>query len=204
VFLVFLLLMAFFALNGTHQTASRLTWSFARDNAMVGSRWLNQIDRRQDVPIFALIFNFAVMFVIGCVYLGSTSAFNAFIGTGLILQHVTYAIPAALLMFRKRSSVWLPNARYFKLPSFLGWTANITTVFVAVFVLVFYTFPVAMPVTGSNMSKSPSPKRSISELKVSARLCKCCYRRDGHLRSVELVPSCSQALPRAAIGFHRI
>lgn len=154
VFLVSLLLMAVFALNGSQQTASRLTWSFARDNAIFGSRWLNKISPNQDVPIFALIFNFAIMFIIGCIYLGSTSAFNAFIGTGLILQQITYAFPAALLLFRKRSSVWLPPTRYFKLPSILGWTANVVTVCVAVFVLVFYTFPVAMPVTGSNMSKS--------------------------------------------------
>lgn len=68
VFLVSLLLMAVFALNGSQQTASRLTWSFARDNAIFGSRWLNKISPNQDVPIFALIFNFAIMFIIGCIY----------------------------------------------------------------------------------------------------------------------------------------
>jgi choline transport protein len=154
VFLVALLMMALFALNGSHQTASRLTWSFARDNAMFGSKWLNKISSKQGVPIAALIFNFAIMFIIGCIYLGSTSAFNAFIGTGLILQHVTYAFPAALLMYRKRSSVWLPQSRSFRLPSIVGWAANTVTVLFAVFVLIFYCFPVAMPVTGSNMSKS--------------------------------------------------
>ncbi|KAF2026651.1 amino acid transporter [Setomelanomma holmii] len=152
VFLVFLLMMALLALNGTHQTASRLTWSFARDNAVFGSRWLNKISPTQKVPIAALMFNFAIMFIISCIYLGSSSAFNAFIGTGLILQHVTYAIPAILLMYRGRSSLWLPPTRYFKLPSVVGWTANVVTVGFAVFVLVFYCFPVAMLVTGSNMN----------------------------------------------------
>jgi choline transport protein len=151
--------MAFFALNGSHQTASRLTWSFARDNAMLGSEWLNKISLRQEVPIAALIFNFAIMFIIGCIYLGSTSAFNAFIGTGLILQHVTYAFPAALLLYRKRSSMWLPPGRSFRLPSIVGWSANIITVLFAVFVLIFYCFPVAMPVTGSNMSTPAAPSR---------------------------------------------
>jgi len=146
-------MMALFALNGAQQTASRLTWSFARDNAMFGSRWLNKISPAQGVPIAALIFNYAIMFVIGCIYLGSSSAFNAFIGTGLILQHLTYAMPAVLLMYRGRSSVWLPQNRYFRLPSLLGWTANIVTVGFAIFVLVFYCFPVAMPVAGSNMSE---------------------------------------------------
>lgn len=92
------------------------------------------------------------MFVIGCIYLGSTSAFNAFIGTGLILQHVTYAFPAALLMMRKRSLKWLPEARSFKMPLVVGWTANLTTVMFAMLVLVFYDFPTVLPVNGTSMS----------------------------------------------------
>lgn len=153
VFLVVLLMMALFALNATQQTASRLTWSFARDNAIFGSHWLVKISAKQDVPIIALCFNFAIMFIIGCIYLGSSTAFNAFIGVGVILQQVTFAFPAALLLYRRRSSLWLPANRYFKLPSVLGWVANITTVLFAVFVLVFYSLPVILPAEGSNMSK---------------------------------------------------
>lgn len=148
-----LLLAVVFALNATHQTASRLTWSFARDNALFGSRWLGKMDDKQQVPIAALVFNFAIMFIIGCIYLGSTSAFNAFIGTGLILQHVTYAFPAVLLMMRKRSAKWLPSSRSFKLPSVVGWAANLTTVGFAILVFIFYDFPTVIPVTGTSMSK---------------------------------------------------
>lgn len=154
-FIVLLLLAVVFALNATHQTASRLTWSFARDDALFGSRWLGKIDEKQQVPIAALLFNFAIMFIIGCIYLGSTSAFNAFIGTGLILQHVTYAFPAVLLMMRRRSTKWLPESRSFKLPSIVGWVANCTTVAFAVLVLIFYDFPTVIPVTGTSMSKTP-------------------------------------------------
>lgn len=181
--------MALFALNGSHQTASRLTWSFARDNAMFGSQWLNKISPKQEVPIAALIFNFIIMFVIGCIYLGSTSAFNAFIGTGLILQHVTYALPAALLIFRKRSSLWLPQTRSFRLPSIIGWTANIITVLFAIFVLIFYCFPVALPVTGSNMSKLEAPSLHIQSLTLP-RLRKRCHRSDGAFRRLKLVSPC--------------
>ncbi|KAJ4984182.1 choline transport [Stagonosporopsis vannaccii] len=151
IFVVLLLLAVVFALNATHQTASRLTWSFARDDALFGSRWLSKINEKQQVPIAALLFNFAIMFIIGCIYLGSTSAFNAFIGTGLILQHVTYAFPAVLLMTRRRSAKWLPESRSFKLPSVVGWAANLTTVAFAILVLIFYDFPTVIPVTGTSM-----------------------------------------------------
>jgi amino acid transporter len=189
-FTIFLLVIVFTALNATHHTASRLAWSFARDNALVGSRWLNQMSPKQHVPIPALVFNFAIMFVIGCIYLASTSAFNAFIGTGLILQHITYAIPAALLMFRKRSSVWLPKNRYFRMPEVLGWAANLTTVGVAIFVLVFYTFPVAKPVTGGNMSQLNEPFTVDERLMRRFRLRCCCHRSDGSIYGCELGLMC--------------
>lgn len=154
VFVVLLCCAAVFALIGAQQTASRLTWSLARDRAIIGSQWLSEIHPMLEVPVWSLIFNFVVMFIIGCIYLGSSSAFNAFIGSGLVLQHISYAFPAALLMYRKRSEEWLPASRSFRLPNLAGWTVNIITIGFALLVLVFYDFPTVLPVTGSNMSKS--------------------------------------------------
>jgi choline transport protein len=153
VFVILVVLAAIFALIGGQQTASRLTWSLARDHALIGSQWLSKTHPRLDVPVWSLIFNFVVMFIIGCVYLGSSSAFNAFIGTGLILQHISYAFPAALLMYRKRSAIWLPSSRSFYLPIIVGWTVNIITICFAIVVLIFYNFPTALPVTGTSMSR---------------------------------------------------
>lgn len=153
VFVVLLCCAAVFALIGAQQTASRLTWSLARDRAIIGSKWLSKIHAKFEVPVWGLIFNFVIMFIIGCIYLGSSSAFNAFIGSGLVLQHISYAIPAALLMHRKRSDIWLPRDRAFRLPSVVGWSANAITIGFAILVLIFYDFPTVLPVTGSNMSK---------------------------------------------------
>ena len=144
---------ATFALIGAQETASRLTWSLARDEALWGSKWIGKIQDRLDVPVWALVFNASVVFIIGCIYLGSSSAFNAFIGTGLILQHISYAFPALLLLYRRRASDWLPESRKFRLPAVVGWAANLTTVCFAILVLIFYNFPTVMPVTGSNMSE---------------------------------------------------
>lgn len=68
-----LITIAFFALNGCVQTSSRLTWSFARDDALVFSRFITRIHPKLGVPVWALIFNQFVVFIIGCVYLGSTT-----------------------------------------------------------------------------------------------------------------------------------
>lgn len=148
-----LLTAATVALIAVQQTASRLTWSFARDNALIGSKFIGHIHPKLNVPVWALLANNAVVFIIGCIFLGSSTAFNAFIGTGLVLQQVTYAIPAALLMYWGRSSNFLPVNRPFKLVAPVGWIVNFFTVAFAVIVLIFYNFPVVLPVTGSNMSE---------------------------------------------------
>ncbi|PTB42508.1 hypothetical protein M441DRAFT_68032 [Trichoderma asperellum CBS 433.97] len=152
VFMAILLVAAFVALSAIQQTASRLTWSFARDNALIGSKFVCRIHPELGVPIWGLLVNNAVVFIIGCIYLGSSTAFNAFIGTGLILQQLSYAFPAALLLYRRRAVNVLPRKRLFKLYGPLGWIANILTVIFAITVLVFYNFPVILPVTGSNMN----------------------------------------------------
>ncbi|EMD68569.1 hypothetical protein COCSADRAFT_178367 [Bipolaris sorokiniana ND90Pr] len=155
-FLVFTHVAGYMAVSGCQQTASRLTWSFARDSGLVASSKIALIDERWQVPIWALCANGVMTFLIGCVYLGSSTAFNAFIGTGLILQLVTFAFPAALLLLTGRPKRFLPPNRTFGLPIAFGWVANVVTVAFALFCLVFYCFPPARPVTGSNMNYAPA------------------------------------------------
>ncbi|OAP54485.1 hypothetical protein AYL99_10933 [Fonsecaea erecta] len=151
-FMAILLTAAIVALIAVQQTASRLTWSLARDEALIWSRFIGRVHPSLQVPVWALLANNAIVFVIGFIFLGSSTAFNAFIGTGLILQQATYAIPAALLIYRKRSPMYLPVNRPFRLFGPLGWVVNFSTVAFAIVVLIFYDFPVVVPVSGFNMN----------------------------------------------------
>jgi choline transport protein len=145
------------------QTASRLTWTFARDEGLIASSRLSRLNARWEAPIWALCANAAVIFIIGCLYLGSSTAFNAFIGTGLILQLVTFAFPAALLLLRKRSDRFLPETRAFRLPFAFGWLANACTVGFSLLCFVCYNLPTVLPVHPSNMSKLHIPKTIASD-----------------------------------------
>jgi choline transport protein len=137
---------------GNFQTASRLTWAFGRDDAVIFSRQIGKMNHRLEVPVNALLANSILVLILGCVYLASTTAFNAMIGTGLIMQQLSIAFPAAILLFRGRSEEVLPKHRPVRLGPF-GWVANILTVVFAIIVLVFYDFPFVRPVTVGNMSK---------------------------------------------------
>ncbi|KAF7718131.1 Amino acid transporter [Penicillium ucsense] len=151
VFLSCFMVSVFFAVNGCQQTASRLTWSFARDDGILFSRYIKAVHPSLLVPVWALLFNAFVVFLMGCIYLASSTSFNALIGSGLVLQQLTFAIPATLLLYRKRSIEFLPASRSFRLGIF-GWVANFVTVAFAILVLVFYDFPAVVPVTGGNMN----------------------------------------------------
>lgn len=66
------------ALNAVHQTASRMTWSLARDDALFGSRWLAIVQPTLNVPIYALVVNGGVVLLIGIVYVCSSTGIPTF------------------------------------------------------------------------------------------------------------------------------
>ena len=80
-------------------------------------------------------------------------AFNALIGSSIVLQQLSFAIPIALLVYRKRPTEFLPRNRQFRMPEPLAWFANVFSLMFTVIVLVFFNFPSFLPVTASTMSK---------------------------------------------------
>lgn len=157
-FLVTLNVITLFAISGAIQTASRLTWSFARDDAVVLAPFLSRIHPRLGVPVWSLVANSACVFVLGCVYLGSSTAFNALVSTGIILQQLSFAFPAALMLYRRAKGTLeevMPSAKTgFKLRYGVGPVANVLTMVMALLALVFYDLPVILPVTVGNMNYS--------------------------------------------------
>ena len=128
---------AFIASIWNVQTSARLTWSFARDDAMVLSSFIKRTNDELGVPVWALLFNAFWLFIIGCVYLASSSgksllirsfrvprsfseAFNVFIGTTMLTEFISFTFPAALLMWRRRDPKYLPKKSPFNLGYSVG------------------------------------------------------------------------------------
>ncbi len=72
-FMASMTVVAFIAAIGSVQASSRLTWSFARDDAILLSKYLKITNDRLGVPVWALLFNAAWVFIIGCVQFVSTA-----------------------------------------------------------------------------------------------------------------------------------
>lgn len=73
VFMAALFAVSFVALNAVHQTASRLTWSFARDDALFLSSRLSIIHPTLGVPVYALLLDGLAVLLVGIVYVCSTT-----------------------------------------------------------------------------------------------------------------------------------
>ncbi|KAH6608591.1 Amino acid transporter [Trichoderma cornu-damae] len=153
VFLIVGIAIFTFILVATQQTTSRLLWALARDRGLVFSSHFSKLSPRLgDIPVAALMLDAGLIFLCGCISLGSTAAFNALIGAFSLMQMVSFAFPAALLLYRRRSEKVLPRKRAFRVPEMVGWACNIGTIVAAVVETVFFTFPIALPVTGSSMN----------------------------------------------------
>ncbi|KAF3762767.1 hypothetical protein M406DRAFT_45394 [Cryphonectria parasitica EP155] len=155
-FTLVLSIISLFAITGAQQTASRLTWCFARDEAIVLSPYLSCIHPRWDVPVWALLLNGACVAVLGFIYLGSSAAFNSLVSTGLILQQLSFAFPAALMLYRRAvgslAEVMPVTKERLRLRFGTGPVVNCLTIVLALLSLVFYDFPTALPVAADTMN----------------------------------------------------
>ncbi|OAX30759.1 hypothetical protein K503DRAFT_668449, partial [Rhizopogon vinicolor AM-OR11-026] len=73
--------------------ASRATWAFARDKAIPFHQHFSKIDPHlQDVPVNAFLLSTAIQVLLGLIYLGSSAAFNAFVGVAVMCLGASYAM----------------------------------------------------------------------------------------------------------------
>ncbi|CCT69399.1 related to HNM1-Choline permease [Fusarium fujikuroi IMI 58289] len=152
-FLVSLTVIVIFVLIAIQQTTSRLIWAFAKDRGLYLSHHLSQLSPKlREIPSNALVLNTVLVFFCGCLFLASTAAFNALVGSFLLLQMISFALPAALLIYQKRSSTFLPQCRGFRVPDPVGWICNFGTIIAAVIELVFFVFPSSLPVSALSMN----------------------------------------------------
>lgn len=125
-------------------TATRMVWSFARDGAFPGSKWLAKIHPKLTVPVNAQIAVNIIVFILGFLYLFAKPAYSALVGSSFILVYVAYLIPIAALVSRGR--------KYEKPgPFYMGryeMIVNVASLGWLVFCIIFWQFPFFMPVIG--------------------------------------------------------
>lgn len=131
--------------------ASRATWSFARDRAIPFHQVFSKVNRRfDDVPLNAFLLSTTIQVLVALIFLGSSTAFNAFVGVGVICLSASYAMPVAISVANGRKDI---QGAPFHLGRW-GFFLNIWAVFWVLFEIVLFSMPAVIPVTKVTMSKS--------------------------------------------------
>ncbi|PSN74538.1 amino acid permease [Corynespora cassiicola Philippines] len=147
--LIFPLVCLLFATTSIMTTSSRMVYAFARDGGLPASNFFARVHPKLGQPLNALALTTILTIVFGCIFLGSSSAFNAIISASVVALGVSYAIPVAINVLRGRKM--LPP-RAFTLPTPFAWFANLLGIAYAIVTTVLFLFPPELPVTGSNMN----------------------------------------------------
>ncbi|KAH2232019.1 hypothetical protein KXV37_000297 [Aspergillus fumigatus] len=87
--------------------------------------------------------------LLGCIYLGSSTAFNAMMSSAVTINNLAYLVPILTNVLVGRRTM---HHGPFYLGHAPGMAVNIITVAWLVFAIVFFSFPYYMPVTAANMN----------------------------------------------------
>ncbi|OQD73850.1 hypothetical protein PENDEC_c013G06282 [Penicillium decumbens] len=134
---------------GSQLSTGRVFWAFARDDGLPFSRVWARVHPRLGSPFNAQLCVGVIIALLGLIYLGSSTAFNAMMSSAVTINNLAYLVPILtnVLLFRKTM-----QKGPFSMNQFTGMTVNIISVLWLVFAIVFFSFPYEMPATASNMN----------------------------------------------------
>ncbi|KAH7219458.1 amino acid/polyamine transporter I [Fusarium oxysporum] len=133
---------------GCITASSRCIWAFSRDGAMPGAQIWARVNERLDVPLNAMILSMVLHLLLGLIYFGSSAAFNAFSGVGVLTLNASYATPVAINLLTKRQQV---KGAKFPLGKF-GYFANSVAVAWSILAIPLFCMPLTLPVTVTSVN----------------------------------------------------
>ena len=139
----------FLSCIGCYVTASRVFWTLARDNATPFSHFFSHVDNGHHNPFRAICFCGVFATVMGCIYIGSQTAFSAFVGSFVVLSTLSYLAAILPHLLSRRRNV---TPGWFWMKGALGFIVNgIASAYIIVFIIIF-CFPFSMPVDAAHMN----------------------------------------------------
>lgn len=134
---------------GCYITAGRTFWSMARDHAVPGSRFFGKTSTTFGNPFNATILVGVICTILAAIQVGNTTAFNAFVGSFIVLSTLSYLAAIMPHMLSGRKGV-VPGWFWMKGP--LGFIVNgVSCLYIMAFIVIF-CFPAAMPFNAATMN----------------------------------------------------
>lgn len=135
---------------GLHITCGRTLWALARDGATPFPSFLSRVHPRLGVPVNATILTAILITILGAIFVGSLTAFNAFVGSFIVLSSSSYvaAILPNILTRRKNIEVYGP----FQLKGIWGYIIPAVACSYMIVWFVIYCFPFYLPTDAATMN----------------------------------------------------
>ncbi|TGO90115.1 hypothetical protein BPOR_0078g00050 [Botrytis porri] len=152
--IIFILLAAAI---GIMATASRLLWSFARDNGVPGSAYISRVHEPTALPIYSIFVSAVISLLLALINIGSTAAFNSIVSVNVAAFFTSYMIPIILILKKRLRKDPIKDKIHWgpwKLGPILGPTANIAGLIYSTITMFFSFWPNTQAVTPVTMNWS--------------------------------------------------
>jgi hypothetical protein len=187
---IVIFLPSFWAIIGAYVTAGRMLWTLGRGNAVPFADFIARISSTHLNPLNATVCVAVLNTLIGLIYLGSTTALNAFATSVVCLNLLSYlaAILPHLISGRRRlrhGVFWMK-----------GWMGNLVHTFTCVYIVVFmviFCFPYSQPVTPDSMNYSSVV---LGGLTIITTICWVWKQRNGYI-------GCTTEILDASMGLNQ-
>ncbi|OBT81836.1 hypothetical protein VE02_09525 [Pseudogymnoascus sp. 03VT05] len=132
-------------------STSRTAWAFARDDAIPFSSYLAHVDKRYVVPTRMIVCISVVEMLLGFLYLGSSTAFNAVLSMAILGMYASYIVPIIyMILYGRKLGRHCPGP--FTLGTIGGMVINVIAIAWFAYAMVFSVFLNSQPVTSKNMN----------------------------------------------------
>lgn len=126
-----------------------MLWTLARDGATPFSGVVGQVHPTRRNQFNATLVCGCICTLMGCLYVGSLAAFNAFVGSFAVLSSLSYCAAILPHALSRRSHIlpgpfWMPK-------SIAYFVHGIGSTYIIVFAVIF-CFPFSLPVSASTMN----------------------------------------------------
>lgn len=149
-----LILIATAATAAGITSTSRTVWAFARDGGTPFPSYFSRVSKRLEIPVRAVLVITILQMLLGFIYLGNTTAFNAILAMAIIGVYLSYLLPIVYMLLYGRPKMQRSDFGPFYLGRGLGVVLNLISILWLMVVIVFSTFPTVVPVTPQNMNYS--------------------------------------------------
>lgn len=134
---------------GNYLMAGRIFWTLARDNATPFSPLFARVSPRFHNPFMATLLCGVICTLMGCMYVGSSTAFNAFVGSYVQLSTLSYLMAILPHLLSGRTHL-VPG--WFWMHGSTGFAVNLISCLYIIVFFVIFSFPYSLPVTPQNMN----------------------------------------------------